>query len=149
MRHYAALSAGLLAGWFLWGTATLAGDSDRESATIELVSVRVRTTKAGGAAWDAADGKPDLKVTVERKARPAGDKFTTKVVPDTFEAKFNVKTIEVKEGDEVEVTVADEDAVSDDRVGRLNVRVTQKMLRKGEADWSFDEVLSLKVEFVD
>jgi hypothetical protein len=126
-----------------------AADADRESGTLKLVSIEVRKTKAGGAAWDPLNGAPDLKVTVERKARPAGEKFTTKVIPDTLDAKLDAKTIKVKDGDEIEVTVVDEDVGGDDRIGRYKVKVTKAMLRKGQADWSFDEVLSLKVEFVD
>jgi hypothetical protein len=122
---------------------------DRESGTLKLVSVEVRKTKPGGAAWDSAGGAPDLKVTVEKKARPAGEKFTSKVIPDAYDAKLDVKTLKVKEGDEIEITVLDEDVGTDDRIGRYKVKVTRAMLRKGQADWSFDEVLSLKVEFVD
>jgi hypothetical protein len=126
-----------------------AGAADRESGTLKLVSVEVRKTKSGGAAWDPAGGAPDLKITVERKARPAGDKFTTKVIPDAHDARLNTNTLKVKDGDEIEVTVVDEDVGGDDRVGRYKVKVTKAMLRKGQADWSFDDVLSLKVEFVD
>jgi hypothetical protein len=129
--------------------APAAAQPDRESATLKLVSVEVRKTKPGGASWDPAGGAPDLKVTVERKAKPAGEKFTSQVVPDAYDAKLDVKTIKVKAGDEVEITVLDEDVGSDDRIGRYKVKVTKAMLRKGQADWSFDEVLSLKVEFVD
>ena len=123
--------------------------ADRESGTLKLVSIEVRKTKSGGAAWDPAGGAPDLKITVERKARPAGDKFTTKVIPDAHDAKLDTKTLKVKDGDEIEITVLDEDVGSDDRIGRHKVKVTKAMLRKGQADWSFDDVLSLKVEFVD
>lgn|SRR5262245_29884156 len=145
MRYHTTV-AGLL---LLTTVPVPAEDKDRESATIKLVSIQVRKTKPGGAAWDPAGGAPDLKITVERKARPAGEKFTSKVIPDTYEAKLDVKTIKVKDGDEIEVTVVDDDVGGDDRIGKYKVKVTKAMLRTGEADWTFDEVLSLKVEFVD
>ena len=130
------------------GAATARGAGE-ESAALRIASVKVRTTKPGGAAWDAGGGAPDLRVSVEKKARPAGEKFTTRVIRDTFEAKYHVTTFKVKDGDEVEITVTDEDAAGDDRVGRLKKRVTAEMFREGEAEWSFGEVLSLRVEFVD
>jgi hypothetical protein len=122
---------------------------ERESGTLKLVSIEVRKTKPGGAAWDPVNGAPDLKITVEKKARPAGESFTSKVIPDAHDAKLDVKTLKLKDGDEIEVTVVDEDVGGDDRIGRYKVKVTKAMLRKGQADWSFDDVLSLKVEFVD
>jgi hypothetical protein len=143
MRYSLGLTLGLALA------APAAAQPDRESATLKLVSVEVRKTKPGGGSWDAGGGAPDLKVTVERKAKPAGEKFTSKVIPDAYDAKLDVKTLKVKEGDEIEVTVLDEDVGSDDRIGRYKVKVTKAMLRKGQADWSFDEVVSLKVEFVD
>ena len=143
MRYYLGLAACLLLA------APAAAQPDRESGTLKLVSIEVRKTKSGGAAWDPAGGAPDLKVMVEKKARPAGEKFTSKVIPDAHDAKLDVKTLKVKEGEEVEVTVLDEDVGGDDRVGRYKVKVTKAMLRKGQADWSFDDVLSHKVEFVD
>ena len=143
MRYYLGLAV-----CFLIAGPALA-QADRESATLKLVSVEVRKTKSGGAAWDPAGGAPDLKVTVEKKAKPAGEMFTSKVIPDTHDARLDVKTLKVKEGDEIEVTVLDQDVGSDDRIGRHKVKVTKAMLRKGQADWSFDDVLSLKVEFVD
>jgi hypothetical protein len=126
-----------------------AGPTAGESATLKIVSLKVRATKAGGGAWDAGGGLPDLKVVVEKKARPKGDTFTTRVVPDATEAKFDVRTIKVKDGDEIEVTVVDEDAAADDLIGKMKVKVTAKMLRAGMAEWSFGEVLTMKVEFVD
>ena len=143
MRYYLGLVACLLVA------APALAQPDRESGTLKLVSVEVRKTKSGGAAWDPAGGAPDLKITVERKARPAGDRFTTKVIPDAHDARLNTNTLKVKDGDEIEVTVVDEDVGGDDRIGRYKVKVTKAMLRKGQADWSFDDVLSLKVEFVD
>ncbi len=132
----------------LLGAATARGAGE-ESAALRIASVKVRTTKPGGAAWDAGGGAPDLKVSIEKRARPAGEKFTTKVIRDTFEAKYHVTTIKVKDGDEVEITVTDEDAAGDDQIGRLRKRLTAKMFREGEAEWSFGEVLSLTLEFVD
>ncbi len=143
MRYYLGLAVCFVLA------APAVAQPDRESGTLKLVSVEVRKTKAGGAAWDPAGGAPDLKVTVEKKAKPAGETFTSKVIPDTHDAKLDVKTLKVKEGDEIEVTVVDEDVGGDDRIGRYKVKVTKAMLRKGQADWSFDDVLSLKVEFVD
>ncbi len=130
------------------GAATARGAGE-ESAALRVASVEVRTTKPGGAAWDAGGGAPDLRVSIEKRARPAGEKFTTKVVRDTFEAKYHVTTIRVEDGDEVEITVTDEDAAGDDQVGRLKKRVTAEMFREGEAEWSFGEVLSLRLVFVD
>src|SRR5215210_5153338 len=111
MRYHLGLTLGLALA------APAVAQPDRESATLKLVSVEVRKTKPGGAAWDPGGGAPDLKVTVERKAKPAGEKFTSKVVPDAYDAKLDVKTLKVKEGDEIEVTVLDEDVGSDDRIG--------------------------------
>jgi hypothetical protein len=144
MRYYLGTAVCLL-----MAAGPAAAQPDRESGTLKLVSVEVRKTKSGGAAWDPGGGAPDLKITVERKARPAGEMFTSKVIPDAHDAKLDVKTLKVKEGDEIEVTVLDQDVGNDDRIGRHKVKVTKAMLRKGQADWSFDDVLSLKVEFVD
>jgi len=139
----------VLAAMLLSATPGIAEEKEKESATLKIISVKVRPTKPGGGAWDVGNGAPDLKISLQRQARPAGEKFVTKVAPDTLEAKFNVRTIKVKVGDTIDVQVLDEDQALHDTIGKVEKKITAAMLRKGEDEWSFGEVLSLKVEFVD
>ncbi|MGE3817887.1 MAG: hypothetical protein AB7I30_00480 [Isosphaeraceae bacterium] len=122
---------------------------DRDTATLKIKSVKVRATKPGGASWDVGGGAPDLRVSIQKKSRHAGEKFISQVKPDTFEATYEVETLRVEDGDTIEVLVVDEDAVNHDLVGKVSKKITGEMIRAGEAEWSFGEVLSMRIAFVD
>lgn len=136
----------LTAGCFCLGTPAPAQDAPKKSADIVIHSVKVHTTKNGGAAWDALGGAPDLKVFI-RKTEKGGAKHTTKVKKDTFETTFGERTIRVSLGDEIEVIVYDEDEKFHDKVGEKTVKITEEMLKMREVKWEFGRVISLVLEF--
>jgi hypothetical protein len=134
----------LLAAGF--ATTAVAQDATKQSADVIVQAVKVQTTKKNGDPWDVLGGAPDLKVTVRNKAK-GGATHTTKVKKDTFEASFGERTVRVAVGDEIEVTVTDEDEKLHDKVGEKTVKVTADMLKKKELKLDFDRVISLTLEF--
>ena len=136
----------LAAGPLALGTPASAQEPAKQSADIVVQSVKVHTTKKGGEAWDPFGGAPDLMVAV-RKTEKGGAKHTTKVKKDAFEASFGERTVRVSVGDEIEVTVFDEDGKIHDKVGETTVKVTAEMLKKREVKWEFGRVISLVLEF--
>jgi hypothetical protein len=126
--------------------AGVAAAQDRQSADVIVQALKVQTTKKNGDPWDVLGGAPDLKVTVRNKAR-GGATHSTKVKADTFEASFGERTVRVSVGDEIEVTVHDEDERLHDKVGEKTVKVTADTLKKKELKLDFDRVISLTLEF--
>jgi len=114
------------------------------SADLIVRSVSVLSTKSNGKPWDSGDGKPDLKVEIN-----AGrfSTLTTSVSSNATYASFNKEKLRVSEGDVLSITVYDQDAFSDDVVGKYRKTITADTLRQGTATWSFDRVSSLVVKF--
>ena len=137
----------LLIGLLAFGVASTASAQDaKQSADVIVQAVKVQTTKKNGDPWDPLGGAPDLKVTV-RKTGKGGATHTTKVKKDTFETTFGERTVRVSVGDEIEITVLDEDEKFHDKVGEKTVKVTADMLKKKELKLDFDRVISLTLEF--
>ncbi len=136
----------LMTAGFLFGTPAGADETPKKSADVVVHSVKVHTTKKGGDAWDPLGGAPDLMVAI-RKTERGGAKHTTKVKKDAFEASFGERTVRVSVGDEIEIIVYDEDEKFHDKIGTKTVKVTEEMLKKREAKWDFDRVISLVLEF--
>ena len=139
---------GVLVVGVLLGLAPAAhGQKDRKKAVdVIIVSIKVETTKSGGAAWDAGGGAPDLKVFV-RKDKGFDKGTATKTKENTFEAKFDQKTIRIEEGDTIEIVVYDEDVAGDDTVGTYRKTITADTIREGVVRWKFDRVIELQVKF--
>lgn len=123
-----------------------AQEAPRKSADTIVQAVKVQTTKKNHDPWDVGGGAPDLKVFV-RKTGKGGQTHTTKVKSDAFEAPFGERTIRVSVGDRIEVIVFDQDLKGDDVVGKTTETITEAILRKREVNWSFDQVISLTLEF--
>lgn len=117
-----------------------------KAADIIIKSVSVASSKEGGDDWDSGGGLPDLKVYIEQTSL-FGSSFTTSVSQNTTSGSFNVKSIRVKEGDKIRVVVYDEDFLEDDVVGEYEKIITSDTISQGSADWSFDRVTSLRLEF--
>jgi hypothetical protein len=140
------LLRGLCGTCLLLTAPALAQDAPKMSADVVVHSVKVHTTKKDGKPWDILGGAPDLMVFV-RKAGTGGQKHTTKVKKDSFEATFGERTLRISVGDEIEVIVYDQDEKLHDKIGEKTVKITQDMLKKREAKWDFDRVISLVLEF--
>ena len=116
----------------------------KKSADLIIHSVTVRATH-DGKPWDLS-GPPDPKVYVEKKGL-FGSSFTTPTAKDTTHAVFHCKSIRVSEGDTIRIIVYDSDVFADDVIGTYEKFLTADTLNQGTVDWSFDDVLSLKLEF--
>jgi hypothetical protein len=134
----------LLAAFPLPGFLAARAAPPKRGMDVVLVSVEVTRSKANGAAWDAANGLPDLQVTLRHKAN--GESYTTPVQDNTFTATFERNTIEVVEGDTIEITVVDKDAASNDLIGTVTHRITAANVRERKLDLPFGQVKSLKLE---
>lgn len=84
--------------------------------TIRVGTVTVLSTKASGAAWDAGDGAPDIKVSIREKKFFSGLKNTS-VKKNTYSTTFNEDTISIAVGKSIEIKVWDKDFASDDLIG--------------------------------
>ena len=111
---------------------------------IEHVQVRP-TKKDNKTAWDFSDGKPDLRVSVERISDPAGELHITAARKDCLEADFNRIAIEVDKDDILEIKVLDDDVGSDDEIGSIKTRITADLLKSGKLEESFGQVIILKI----
>lgn len=109
-----------------------------------LESVAVKTTTADGKAWDPFGGAPDLKVIITR----AGLRDISTVKKNVFAATFNRTSLRVKEGDEIEIVVWDNDPGKDDFIGSTKIVITASFLRKGSAEFTFNRVTSLRLKFM-
>ena len=95
-------------------------------------------------AWDIGGGKPNLFVRVNNGNR----KVTSPKKQDSYLANLNYKTgIKVGVGDQLEVSVWDKDALSDDKVGSGTVLITGAALRDGAIAVSFGRVKALVLVF--
>ena len=112
-----------------------------------IESVEVRKTKDNGKAWDAAGGLPDLRVSVERTSKPAGEKHITAPRKNNLKPEFNRTAIEVDDDDELELVVLDEDVGADDEAGRVERRFTSEELKSGKLELSFGQVVRLTLRF--
>lgn len=119
---------------------------DRKHAKVIVKSVQVQPTKADGKKWDAPPCElPDLKVRIRN--RTTGQVYQSPVKQDCLKATFDAPAIYVSQGDDLEISVLDNDLQFDDLVGRYATKVTAEMLKAQDIDLSFGQVLSLHLEF--
>lgn len=104
-------------------------------------SLEVKPTKANGKSWDAFNGLPDPSVTVENLT--ARSSYRTAKADDTLKATYDLRTVVVREGDEVRILVEDVDVQYHDAIGEHRLRVTTELLEKGEATLEFGQVKRL------
>ena len=110
--------------------------------------VEVRTKKSNGKNWDAGWGsmkKPDLKVVV----RIGNVAISTKVKKNTFSTKFGtVKSMVLKKGMKVYISVFDQDIGKVDVIGKYQVDDVSKMINsRGKYKLSFQQVKELILTF--
>lgn len=119
--------------------------ADGKHAKVFIKTVQVQPTKADGKKWDAYPFElPDLKVRIRN--RTTGQVFQTPVKQDCLKATFNTPAVHVSEGDDIEITVWDNDLQFDDLVGRYSTKITAEMLKAQDLDLSFGQVLSLQIQ---
>lgn len=119
--------------------------ADTKHAKVFIKTVQVQPTKADGRKWDAYPYElPDIKVRIRN--RTSGQVFQTPVKQDCLKATFNTPAIYVSEGDDVEITVWDNDLQFDDLIGRYSTKITAEMLKAQDLDLSFGQVLSLQIQ---
>ena len=118
-----------------------------DEAVLIVGTIKVRSTKANGKAWDIAGGAPDLQVIVERTSKPKGEQHTTAVKQNVFEAAFNRKTMGVHEGDTIKIRVIDEDVGIDDEVGEVSRKISADDIKSKEVKIAFDQVDELILKF--
>jgi hypothetical protein len=124
-----------------------AAAQDKNAAkTLVLTTIKVKPTTADGKAWDPSDGKPDIIVRIKNLSDSSSKQFVSEEKKDTLSARFDVKTLNVREGDKVQFEVVDKDPVGEDLIGRTSIDITKNMLSKG-IDIGFGQVESLKAEF--
>jgi hypothetical protein len=108
-----------------------------------LRHVAVEATRINGDSWDTLGGKPDLRVDVQCGVH----RYKSPVKKDTFAHDFKAKAIRVRAGDVVEITIWDQDAITDDLIGRVTVAISAEDIAAGVANWSaFGRVRELRVE---
>lgn len=122
-----------------------ANRGDRRHAKVLVQTVQVQSAKANGKKWDSPPYElPDLKVRIRN--RTTGQFFQTPVKQECLSATFNSPAMYVGEGDELELSVWDNDIQFDDLVGTYSMKVTAEMLKVQDLDLSFGQVLSLKIQ---
>jgi hypothetical protein len=114
-----------------------------KSAMIMLHSIELARTKANGKKWDI-DGPPDIKADIQNLT--SGQKVSTNVIKNSFDATFNMQTIRACEDDTIQIIVYDVDIAQDDVAGKATMQITKDMICKKSVDWHFDQVLSLQME---
>jgi hypothetical protein len=115
-------------------------------AVLVVGTVEVLPTKANGKRWDAGmNGLPDPCVLVVNRTQ--GSRHRTAKVDDTLKATFDVRTVAVREGDELYLRVDDVDVQFDDLVGEHRFRVTREMIEQGELALRFGQVKRLTLRF--
>jgi hypothetical protein len=117
-------------------------------ATLVVVGLEVKPTKADGSRWDVGPrGLPDPRVLVVN--RTTKERRRTRKVADSLTAAFETPTVRVREGDEVSLRVDDVDLAFDDLVGEHRFRVTREMIqgRDRTLDLAFGQVKSLTLRF--
>jgi len=124
----------------------IASSPPPKSADIIIKSVSVAASKKDGDDWDAGGGPPDLKVYIEQTSL-FGSSFTTSVVQNSGYASFNVKSIRVKEGDQIRIVVYDQDFLDDDIIGEYEKIITSDTINQRVVEWNFDQVSTLRLEF--
>jgi hypothetical protein len=124
-------------------------EKNAKAATCRVIlgTVKVKETNKDGNAWDINNGKPDLFVRIRNLTNKGVKDFDTNEKEDTFEADFNVATILAQEGDEIQFEVLDKDVAANDTIGKMRVRLTAEVLKKGTHNFTFDQVRSMTVEF--
>ena len=120
--------------------------TDIQVADLVISSVSVASTKKYGDAWDVLNGNPDIQVVVKKKGF-FGSSVSTGIKNDTTYATFNEKTVRVKDGDTIQITVWDSDVLSNDIIGEYQKQITVHTISQGSATSSFGQVLSLNVNF--
>ena len=119
------------------GLASSAGAGDLR---IIIKSISAEETKANGDAWDIGGNAPDLFVKVDNGRRTV----SSRARQDTYLANINFDTgLTAEIGDQIEITVYDEDIASDDIVGRATVLVDEE----GAKIASFGQVKALVIVF--
>ena len=118
--------------------------SGQELVDLVIRTVDVEPTKSSGDAWDAFNGKPDLKVTVKSGRK----RHTTAVVNNTMQTDFKSRALRVAPGTAIEIIVADDDVAVDDEIGRRTMTLGAEHIGPGGMVCGpFGRVRSLVLEF--
>jgi hypothetical protein len=128
-------------------TNALLEPENKAAADVIVKSISVSSQKSNGDAWDAGGGEPDVFVEIRVGMGIIGDSGKTRTQDDTTFASFNQRLLRVREGDEITVVVFDNDFAANDEIGSYTKTVTKEMLGQGTVEWSFDQVLALRVKF--
>jgi len=124
------------------------GDDVKRQATLVIGSVKTATTRASGTTWERACwiSTPDPKVVIVKQGKTT-ERHTTKVKQDVCQATYNETAFEVEEGDLLHIWVYDDDCICDDEIGEAIVQVSDRMIADGAVNWSFGQVVSLRMKF--
>jgi hypothetical protein len=127
----------------------VAQEEKAKAATCRVIlgTVKVKETNKDGNAWDINNGKPDLFVRIRNLTQKGIKDFDSNEKEDTYEADFNVATILAQEGDEVQFEVLDKDVAANDTVGKVTIKLTPEVMKKGTHNLTFDQVRSMTIEF--
>lgn len=131
----------------LTGQPAAGGVGGKKAVRVVLGSVKVKATKANGDSWDINDGKPDIVVRLKNLSDKSIKDFASEDKEDTLVANYNVATILVIEGQEVQIEVVDKDVAVEDTIGKKRLKVTGEMIQKGSTNLSFEQVDSLTLQF--
>ena len=119
--------------------------SKAKSMEVDIIikEVYLANMKANGKVWDNS-GDPDPQITI---SKGYGCSYTTDVKRDTFYALFNEKSIRVREGDTITLTVYDDDFSAPDEAGSFTKIITAETMKLGTVIWTFGQVSTLVLEF--
>ncbi len=121
---------------------------DKDGAVrVILKSLQVVETKSDGSSWDVNDGKPDIMISVKNLTDTTQKEVVSDEQKDTFNAKYDSRTVLVSAGQKLRLLVEDKDAAANDTIGNGTLEVTAEMIKKGTHTISFGQVKSLTIDF--
>lgn len=143
---FAALVLGM--SGLLVGGQAFSFEGEGTDYTLVVKKVDVKKTKADNSTWDIMDGAPDLFVRVSNNSEKGAKAFDTKVHDDKYTVVFDETTnVRFRSGQTISLEVIDKDVAANDDVGKINVEMTDKVIKMGKLRFeNFGQVITLEIE---